>query len=69
MVEDASSDNEEELARAHIKKGKHTSATRNVLSRRLQHAQDIEDPNGAFFTVPAKKKNNEILFYRLSLIL
>ncbi|KAJ4963932.1 hypothetical protein NE237_023871 [Protea cynaroides] len=30
----------------------------------IVHAQDIEDPNGAFFTVPAKNKNDEILFYR-----
>ncbi|KAJ4953995.1 hypothetical protein NE237_030827 [Protea cynaroides] len=27
----------------------------------LQHARNIEDPNGAFFTVPAKNKNDEIL--------
>ncbi|KAJ4971789.1 hypothetical protein NE237_004888 [Protea cynaroides] len=30
----------------------------------IVHAQDIEDPNGAFFTVLAKNKNDEILFYR-----
>ncbi|KAJ4945352.1 hypothetical protein NE237_000122 [Protea cynaroides] len=49
------------------------SATMGIKGRLLSHssvqvskghAQDIEDPNGAFFTVPAKNKNDEILFYR-----
>lgn len=60
VVEDASSDNEEELAR--VREAYFCDTKRPIPT--LQHAQDIEDPNGAFFTVPAKNKNDEILFYR-----
>jgi len=60
VVEDASSDNEEELAR--VREAYFCDTKRPIPT--LQHAQDIEDPNGAFFTVTAKNKNYDILFYR-----
>lgn len=50
VVEDASSYNEEELAR--VREAYFCDTKRPIPT--LQHAQDIEDPNGAFFTVPAK---------------
>lgn len=63
VVEDASSDNEEELAR--VREAYFCDTKRPIPT--LQHAKDIEDPFllfGAFFTVQAKNKNDDILFYR-----
>ncbi|KAK9081104.1 hypothetical protein Scep_031079 [Stephania cephalantha] len=63
VVEDASSDNEEELAR--VREAYFCDTKRPIPT--LQHAKDIEDPFllfGAFLTVQAKNKNDDILFYR-----